>query len=336
MDVTLTLDEVEALALRALVACGAAEQAARIMALSVRDAEAEGIRNVGLGYLPVYCEHLRVGKVRGDAEPVVEQSAPAALRVDAGYGFCHPAFVAAEPRFVELANENGIAALAITRSYSAAVVGWFNDRLARAGLVSLAFANASSLVAPYGGRRPFFGTNPLGAGAPRTGGEPLVIDLSTSATAYVNVLDAARRGQPIPLGWALDADGRPTTDARTAVEGGTIAPLGGYKGTALAIMVDLLAAGVTGSAFSFEASSFVDDQGGPPATGQLFVAIAPARLGGEGCAERLEAMLAAMCVEEGVRVPGERRHRARRRARRDGVLLDRALHEQLLGYAREG
>ena len=230
MSVTLSLDEVETLSLRALRACGATERVARVMALSMRDAEAEGIRNVGLAYLPVYCEHLRVGKVRGDTEPRVEQPAPAVLRVDAGDGFCHVAFVAAEARFVELTRETGIAALAITRSSSAGVVGWFNDRLARAGLVSLAFANASPLVAPYGGRRPFFGTNPIGVGAPRAGGEPLVMDFSTSATAYVNVLDAASRGEPIPLGWALDADGRATTSARAAVEHGSIAPLGGTRG----------------------------------------------------------------------------------------------------------
>ena len=333
MTLRLSLEQVHDLARRALAGCGADDMVAGVMADSVRDAEAEGIRNVGLGYLPVYCRHLLCGKVRGDAVAEITQPASAVLCVDAGHGFCHPAYVAAESRFIELARHTGIALLAIRRSYSAGVVGWFNDRLARAGLVSLVFANASSLVAPYGGRQPFFGTNPLGVGAPRPGGTPLVMDLSTSATAYVNVLDAARRGEPIPAGWALDAGGRPTTDAQAAIDGGTIAPLGGYKGTALAIMVDLLAAGVTGGNWSYQSSSFVDDEGGPVGVGQSFIAIAPSATGAGDLAGRLQMMLEAMCTEAGVRVPGQRRHTARREAERHGVELDESLHAELVAFA---
>ena len=147
------------------------------------------------------------------------------------------------------------------------------------------------------------------------------------------MLAAARRGEPIPVGWALDAAGRPTTDADAAVEGGSVAPLGGYKGTALAIMVDLLAAGVTGAAFSSEMPSMFDDRGGPVGAGQLFIAMDPGLLGGERCAERLDAMLADMCRQEGVRVPGDRRHHHRCRAERSGVGLDEALYRALLDYA---
>ncbi len=332
MAVKLSLAEVHELASRALTGSGAVASVAAVMADSVRDAEADGLRNVGLAYLPVYCRHLRCAKVRGDAVPRVEQSAPAMLRVDAGDGFCHPAFVAAEARFVTLVHETGIAAMVLTRSYSAGVLGWFSERLAHAGLVSLAFANSSPLVAPYGGRRAFFGTNPLALGAPRARGEALVIDLSTSATAYVNVLEAARRGEPIPPGWALDAHGRPTTDPGAAIEGGTMAPLGGYKGTALALMVELLAAGVSGSNWSYETSSFIDDEGGPVGVGQLFIGIDPARAGGGDLGARLERMLAAMCAQEGVRIPGEHRHESRRRTRVQGVALASALHAELLAF----
>ena len=331
MPQRLSLPDVNELSRAALIGAGTAAAAAETVARSIVDAEAEGIRNVGLGYLPIYCEHARCGKVDGHAAPTFEQVTAAAIRADAANGFSHPAFALAEGAFVALAKEAGIAALGVTRSASAGVVGWFVDRLARAGLVNLAFANSSPLVAPFGGRERFFGTNPLGFGAPRASGAPLVVDMSTSATAYMNVAAAAARGESIPLGWALDVDGNPTTDPEKGI-GGSIAPLGGYKGTGLAIMVDVLAAAVTGSHFSHEASSFVDNEGGPVGVGQLFVGIAPERLGGGALASRLDAMLAEMCLDGDARVPGERRHAARHRAERDGVEVDDELIRTIEGY----
>ncbi|MBM3573163.1 MAG: Ldh family oxidoreductase, partial [Alphaproteobacteria bacterium] len=302
MNVMLSLEQVHELARATLVASGANEANAEPVAQSVEDAEAEGIRNVGLSYLPLYCEHLRCGKVDGRAVPAVRQRAPAALHADAANGFCHPAFVAAEQAFVTLAQQTGTASLAITRSYSAGVVGWFVDRLARRGLVSLAFANSPPLVAAWGGKRRFFGTNPLAFGAPRASRPPLVIDMSTSATARVNIVQAAASGTPIPLGWALDRDGKPTKDAQRAMEG-TVAPLGGHKGTGLAIMVNILAAGLSGARWSHEASPFGDNSGGPPGVGQLFIALSSDRFGVAALGGRIEGMLDAMCADEGVRVP---------------------------------
>jgi (2R)-3-sulfolactate dehydrogenase (NADP+) len=329
----LTLPDVYELSLSALVGSGASRLQATPVAHSIEDAEAEDLRNVGLAYLPVYCEHLRCGKVDGSAVPSVRRAAPAAIQVDAAGGFCHPAFLAAEDDFVALVRELGVACLGITRSYSAGVVGWFADRLARAGLVSLAFANASPLVAAWGGKQPFFGTNPLAFGAPRAAGDPLVIDLSTSATARVNVIEAATQGRPIPPGWALDRDGRPTTDPQRALEG-TVAPLGGHKGTALAIMVDVLAAGLTGASWSYEAGAMLDNTGGPPDVGQLFLALAPERLGASRLDARIEEMLTGMCAEPGVRVPGSRRHASRARAAREGVEVPDDLYERLVEYSR--
>lgn len=333
MTRTLALADVYELSLAALTGSGASQLQAVPVARSVGDAEAEDLRNVGLAYLPIYCEHLRCGKIDGHAVPTMRQAAPAAIQVDAANGFCHPAFLAAEDALVGCTRDLGIACLGITRSYSAGVVGWFVDRLARAGLVSLVFANTSPLVAPWGGKRPFFGTNPIAFGAPRAAGVPLVIDLSTSATARVNVIEAAAKGQPIPPGWAHDRDGRPTTDPQRALEG-TVAPLGGYKGTGLAIMVDILAAGLTGALWSHRASAFGDNTGGPPGVGQLFLALAPARLGVPDLGTGIEAMLAAMCADPGVRIPGARRHAARARAERDGVQVPDALYDELAGYAR--
>jgi (2R)-3-sulfolactate dehydrogenase (NADP+) len=327
----LSLDDVSSLSLDALVGSGATLPNAEPVADSMREAEAEGLRNVGLGYLPTYCRHLRNGKVDGQALPTWKQTAPAAILADAAHGFAHPAFVMAHEAFVAATATNGIAMLGIERSYSAGVVGWFVERLAARGLVSLAFANTSPLMAAWGGKRPFFGTNPLGFGVPRRNQPPIVIDMAVSATARVNVLAAAATGGPIPPGWAIDVDGEPTTDPVAAVAG-TVAPSGGYKGYALALMVEVLAAGLTGASWGFEASDFLNDAGGPPNVGQLFIALSPERLGGQAFTSRIEDLVSSLSEEEGVRLPGDHRHAARERAGRDGVEVPEDLLTELRSY----
>lgn len=324
MSRTLTLDDVETLALDCLTACGAASVQAGPVARSIRDAEAEGTRGIGLGYLPWYCGHLKVGKIAGQAVPVVTRPAPGVVQVDACDGFAHPAYEAGETALIEAARTQGIALLGISNAYACGVLGYFTARLARRGLVALMFANASSTMAPWGGKTPFFGTNPWSMAAPRQG-DPLILDSSSSATAYVNLARAAASGQPIPPHWALDADGRPTTDA-TAALSGSIAPAGGHKGAALALMVEILAAGLTGARFSHQASSLGDDLGGPPRLGQTLIAIDP---GQPGLAARIEGLLADMATQPGVRIPGDRRHANRARARAEGVEVDDALLAQL-------
>ena len=135
--------------------------------------------------------------------------------------------------------------LAIARSYSAGVVGWFVERLAQRGLVALAFANSSASIAPWGGSKALFGTNPLGFAAPRPNGPPIVVDMASSATARVNIVQAANRGEAVPPGWVFDSQGKPTTDPKALLAGGSVGPLGGPKGYGLALMVALLAAGLT-------------------------------------------------------------------------------------------
>ena len=306
----LTLEQIYELSFDALRQRGASEFQAGPTAESVKDAEAEGIRNVGLGYLPIYLGHLRSGKVIGDAQPAIISQEGAVLQVDAAHGFCHPAFMHALDQFVDLAKTMGIAVMSMQRSYSAGVVGWFNDILARRGLVSLAFANAPTSVAPYGGKSPFFGTNPIGFGAPRANGDPVIVDMATSATAKVNIKKAAAEGREIPLGWAIDPSGSPTTDPKAGLKGG-LAPLGGAKGFGLGLMVDILAAGMTGGNWAHEAPAFGDNIGGPPDVGQLFIALAPDNLGGVNYLTRLEGMISDLLAIDGVRLPGARRHTAR-------------------------
>jgi (2R)-3-sulfolactate dehydrogenase (NADP+) len=335
MTTRLSLDDVLDLSTRMLRASGASELQADATARSIRDAEADGIRTVGLSYLPTYCDHVACGKVVGDAVPTVHTPRAATVVVDAGNGFCHPAFEAGQRPLVDATRECGVGIVAITHSYSAGVLGWFVERLADDGLVAIMFANSSSLMAPAGGRRPFFGTNPIAWAAPRRDGPPVVADLSSSAVAWVKVNAAAQAGEAIPLGWALDADGQPTTDA-TAALAGSMVPAGGHKGSALALLVDIMSGGVAGSNFSFEASNFGGNVGGPPDVGQVVLTIDPTATMGEGFIDRIEVDLTALVAEPGVRLPGDQRLAHRRRAGADGVDVPDELMALLNDYAQHG
>jgi (2R)-3-sulfolactate dehydrogenase (NADP+) len=232
---------------------------------------------------------------------------------------------------VAAARECGVAMMAITHSYSAGVLGWFVDRLARQGLVAVMFANSSALMAPHGGARPFFGTNPLAWAAPRLNGPPVVADLSSSAVAWVRVKMAADAGEPIPLGWALDAEGLPTTDAAKALEG-SMAPAAGHKGSALALLVDVMAGGVAASNFSHEASGFGGNEGGPPDVGQVVLAI-DANVANPVVVDRLEHEFRSLTEQPGVRLPGDARLAARARSELHGVDIPDELMDVLLRYA---
>jgi len=335
MTTKLTLDQVEQLSHRMLTASGASTIQADPTARSIRAAEAEGIRTVGLSYLPTYCDHVACGKVVGDAVPVVTRPRAATVAVDARHGFCHAAFAAGAAPLVQATRQCGIGLLSISHSYSAGVLGWFVEQLADEGLVALMFANSSSLVAPYGGSVPFFGTNPIAWASPRAHGSPVSADMSSSAVAWVTVNAAAQRGESIPLGWALDAAGNPTTDPHAALAG-SMAPAAGHKGSALALLVDVLAGGVTGSSFSFEASGFGGNAGGPPDVGQLILAIDPTATAGTGFLDRIEVELQAMVAQPGVRLPGDRRVASRVHTAEHGVDVPDELMAVLSSYAENG
>jgi (2R)-3-sulfolactate dehydrogenase (NADP+) len=307
---TMTFDEIVALGERALAASKVSPENATSVARSIAAAERDGQKIVGLSYLPVYCDHAAVGKVNGFAQPKLEQRTPSLVTVDAGTGFAHPAIALGLPALVQSAKVQGIAALAVGNSYACGSLGYFVEELADQGLVAFMVANASPSIAPFGGKTPFFGTNPIAFGVPRKDRAPLVIDQSSSVVAKVAVIDAQARGMALPDGWAIDKDGKPTNDANAAMDG-SLLPIGGYKGFGLALMVDILAAGLTGSHWSFEASSFGDNEGGPPRTGQMIIALSPEKFAGAGFAERLEVMLDAVLETPAVRLPGDKRLSAR-------------------------
>ncbi|KTQ95593.1 sulfolactate dehydrogenase [Aureimonas ureilytica] len=325
----LTLAEVEDLTARALHACGVAPGPARSVTASVVAAEAEGIHSHGLARLPTYCEHARVGKIDGTAVPVLTRLRPGLVRVDAGGGFAHPAIDLGLSALVEAARAQGIAALAVTGSYNCGVVGYHVGRIAAAGFLALGFVNAPASMAPAGGARAVFGTNPIAFAVPREGREPLVLDQSSSIVAKSEIVVHQQRGEPIPLGWALDRDGQPTESADAALAGGTMLPSGGHKGANLALLVELMAAWLTASNLSIDASSFADNVGGSPGTGQFFIAIDPGPLAGNEAQARLGRLAEAIATQDGARLPGARREAARRRTAVDGVPIPGALYDKL-------
>ena len=331
MPVRLTLDQVHELAYETLVACNTDPDNAKSVATSVAASEADGIHSHGLARLPTYCEHARCGKIDGHARPVAEQVSTAGLRVDAADGFAHPAIDLGFERLIPLARETGIAALAVTRSYNCGVCGYHVERLADAGLVALGYVNAPKSIAPWGGSDPVFGTNPVSFAAPRSGQAPLVIDQSSSVIAKSEIVVHKNKDEPIPEGWALDADGNPTTDPAAALAGSMV-PMGGYKGAGIALMVEIMAAAVTGSHLAIEASSFADNEGGSPRTGQFFIALDPQAFSGGTFADRLERLLGAIESQEGARLPGRGRLAARERTASEGIEISESLHERLQGY----
>lgn len=327
--VRLSLAEAEAIAIEALEANRTSPDNSRSTARALVAAEADGQGGHGLSRLPAYALQARAGKVDGYATPRVERVAGAALRVDGGFGFAYPAIDAAIDALAPLAREQGIAVAALHRSHHFGQAGAHAERLAGRGLVALVLGNSPKAMAFWGGRKAMLGTNPLAFAAPLPGGAaPLVIDLAMSVAARGKIVAADRAGKPIPAGWAVDADGQPTTDAKAAL-GGTLLPIGGAKGGALALMIEIFAAAVTGSAFGWEASSFFDDKGGPPNMGHVLVAIDAGRLSAGAFDGRMAALLEALAAEPWARLPGTRRLANRAGAAADGVAITAALLAEL-------
>jgi (2R)-3-sulfolactate dehydrogenase (NADP+) len=327
----LTLDEVYQLSLRALNACGANEASATSLARATAAAEAEGLPNVGLSHLLDYLGSLRRGQINGQAVPVLKRNGPSSLLVEGDAGIAHLAFDIAFSELTDAARVTGIAALAVRNVFTCGVVGYFVERIAREGLVGQAYANAPAMVAPWGGAAlPFFGTNPIAFGVPIAGRSPLIIDQSTTITAFVNIRNAAHNKQPIPSAWAFDTSGRPTNDAEEALKG-TVAPSGGYKGTNLALMVDVLAAGLSGANWSYQAPEFgVGNE--PVNVGQFFVAIDPALFCGADFSGRMAEFIGVYEKEFNGHVPGDARQKHRQQAEENGVGVDAEVLEKIRNY----
>ncbi|QCK86715.1 Ldh family oxidoreductase [Phreatobacter aquaticus] len=297
---------------------GASEQVARSVATALVGAEADGLKGHGLSRIPTYLGMLTSGKIDGKAVPTATRVRAATLMIDAMDGFAYPAVDLALAELPAIVRETGIAAAAITRSNHAGALGHHVERLADQGLIALFFANTPEAIAPAGGTKAVYGTNPIAFACPLPGRPAVVVDLALSTVARGNIVAANQKGEAIPEGWALDSDGNPTTDAAKALKG-TMAPLGGAKGTTLALMVEVLAAALTGAHLSIEASSFLDEKGPPPGTGQTILAIDPAGFGHGHFGARMTALAGAIEAQAGARLPGQRRLALRTKVAKDGL-----------------
>ncbi len=327
------LDTLTELAVRALARAGANPDMATTTAQALVAAEAQGLPSHGISRVTQYATHLRNGRAEGTAVPAIIGSKGGALLVDARCGLAYPACAYAVEQAIGRAREFGVAFAGVTNSHHFGVAARHLGAVAAAGMVGLAFGNSPAAMPAAGGKRPLFGTNPIAAVLPRRDGAPLAIDLSLSEAARGKVMVAAKAGKSIPLGWALDRDGQPTTDAQAALEGSMLA-MGGAKGAMLALLVEVLVTALTGAAIGFEASSFFVDEGNRPRIGQAFLVLDPGALAGHDVYfERIETLIAAMLADDGVRLPGYRRDALAAKAARDGVEIPQALADQLEALA---
>jgi (2R)-3-sulfolactate dehydrogenase (NADP+) len=329
----ISLNEATALAHAALAAAGARHAMAAATAKALVAAEAAGQAGHGLSRVPQYAAFLKNGRADGAAVPRIVNERGGAVLVDAGHGLAYPALALAESEAAWRARGHGVAFAGVTNSHHSGAMGLPVARLAGQGLVALAFTNSPAAMPVPGGARPLMGTNPIAAAFPRRDAPPLVIDMALSEVARGKIMVAAKEGRPIPEGWAVDAQGRPTTDAKAALSGAMLA-MGGAKGALLAMVVELLCCALTGAAFGFEADSFFEDDGNQPRLGQALLVVDPGALAGSAAfAGRIEAFVAAMAAEDGVRLPGSRRDGLAARAAAEGVEIPDALHQRLTALA---
>jgi (2R)-3-sulfolactate dehydrogenase (NADP+) len=326
--VKLLVDELTQLAARALKRAGASRAIAQATAAALVAAESEGLAGHGLSRVAQYCGHLRQGRADGKARPKVIRKKGGTCLVDANGGLAFLATALAVKEAIKRARRYGVAFAGITNSHHYGAAAYHLAPVAQAGLVGLAFSNSPSAINAWGGKKAFYGTNPIAAIFPRRDANPIVVDLSLTEVVRGKIMIYAKEGKPIPLGWALDKDGNPTTDAKAALTG-SLSPIGGAKGAALALMVEVLCVALTGAAFSFENDSYFEP-GNKPRIGHAILAIDPdAVAGADTYYSRLEAMISKMLADDGVRLPGARRQRAAAKAREEGIDIPEALAAEL-------
>lgn len=326
------VEKAHGLVVGALEASDTSRKNAESVANALIGAELCGQAGHGLRRVSAYAAQAKSGKVKGHATPTSERVRPGAMWIDAASGFAYPALDLAVAELRELAPSAGIAVAAIRNSHHSGVMGLFVERLAGCGLVGLMMTNSPAAIAPWGSDRPLFGTNPVAFGCPRVDGDPIVIDVSLSKVARGKIMAAGQKGESIPDGWAFDRDGNPTTDPKAALAG-TMAPLGDAKGTALALMVELLTAGLAGANFAFEQSSFFDAEGDPPGAGQTLIAVDPAAFGGEHAVARFSRLAGLIEDADGARLPGSRRQQIRAGIEAEGITIDTDLISDIRALA---
>ncbi len=309
-ETTVSLDTIESTTRQALVAHGAAEWVAASVASAVRVAEANNNKICGLYYLESYCAQLLSGRVKGQVEPTVTMPRLASVAVDAGFGFAQAAFERGLNKALSTAQETGTCSLAICHAHTCTSLGYFTEQIAHAGLVGIGFTNASAVVSPPGGMQAVIGTNPIAMSVPaRDGGVAFQFDQSTSAVALGKITMANAAGESIPEGWAVDANGQPTTDPAAALKGSLVSLGGmetGYKGFGFGLMAEVLASAITGSVNSVDVKGLKVPEGAPHDLGQFYFLLDPTAVSGDAFWERLARLSDVVSSQEGARLPGSR------------------------------
>ena len=325
--------ELLVLASRALERAGALPATAKSAALALVAADEQGMASHGTSRVPLYAAHLRNARVAGHAIPHIISERGGACLIDAAGGMAYPASELAVQEVLRRARQFGVAYAGITNSNHFGMAAYHLEPLAAAGLIGLAFGNSPAAMPAAGGKRALFGTNPIAAAFPRRSGDPLLIDMSLSEAARGKLMVAARDGKEIPLGWAVDLEGNPTTDPKAGLAGAML-PMGGSKGAMLALIIELLSVALTGAAFGYENDSFFTDTGRPMSIGQGFLALDPDAFAGRAVfIERIETLIEAMLADADVRLPGARRFALQAVARTHGINIPDALYQQLRSLA---
>ena len=309
--VSLTLDEIFDLAKKTLLANGCDDETASILADLIRNAERDGSLSHGLFRLPAYVGGLKSGKINGKGKPEVKKISSSVIKVQGNNCLAPVVLNKGIPELVKAAKENGVAVLAITNSHHMAAMWPETEMVAEQGLVAFACTSYKTAVAPAGATKPLFGTNPISFAWPRPGKTPVVYDMATASMAMGEVQVAKREGHKVPLGTGLNKDGKETTDPGEIADGGVLLPFGGYKGSGIAMMVELLAGALVGDNFSFETAAKDNKDGGPPSGGEFILAISPNKISNSGWEKHAESFFEKMSGMEGVRLPGARRHKNR-------------------------
>ena len=325
--VTVSLEEIESVSHQALVKHGAEQWIAQSVAAAVRKAESNGNLICGLYYLESYCTQLATGRVNGSVEPIVSKPKSACVSVNAGFGFAQSAFARGLPVALETVAETGTCSLTISHSHTCTSLGYFTEQIAQAGLIGIGFTNASAVVSPPGGNKAVLGTNPIAMSIPaKNGGIAFQLDQSTSAVALGKITMAAAAGESIPLGWAVDADGNPTTNPKEALAGSLVST-GGYKGFGFGLMAEILAAAVTGSVNSLDVKGLKLPDGAPHDLGQFYFLMDPTAVSGDAFWQRLERISDAVAEQPEARLPGSQR------VDRDEVTIDQGVWNLALSLA---
>ena len=293
----------------------------------IMDAELSGIKSHGFHYLPIYCNHLKIGKIKGAAKPSFEKISNSSLKINADNGFAHTAINLGLDSLFGMCSEQGIACMSIYHSYNCGVLGFHTKRIAEKGFIGLGFTNAPASIAPLGGTKAVVGTNPFSIAVPLNGKAEIIIDQSASVVAKSEISVRAKTGEPIPKGWAYDSEGNVTTDAQEALKG-TMAPSGGYKGFGTGLLVEILTACLAGGNLGTQASSFAGEDGGPPSTGQFFITIDPKKFN-SNYSNSIKSLIESIIVQEGARLPGSKRQAAFQKNQNQEIEISEQLLERI-------